>query len=126
MQQQPKQSNGPISRTEYEARHSEISAKFAQIEARYVAEIASIKADSIRQFERLLDEIKGLRKELVAQDALKNVELQIRNSKEDIEELKREQISRTERFWMRFGPLIALGVGIIALIEFVSRIHLVP
>ncbi len=124
MQQPP--SNGPISRTEYESRQSEISAKIAQIEARYFAELASMKADSIRQFDRLLDEIKGLRKELVAQDALKNVELQIRNNKEDIEDLKREQLSRTERFWMRFGPLVALGVGIIALIEFVSRVHLVP
>src|SRR6266567_3316948 len=118
--------NGQIMRTEYEARHAELSAKLSQEIARIYSELGMIKVDSNRQFERLLDEMRGLRKELVAQDALKNVELQIRNNKEDIEELKREQISRTERFWMRFGPLIALGVGIIALIEFVSRIHLVP
>ncbi len=124
--QQPQPSNGPVSRTEYEARHAELSAKLSQEIARIYSELGMIKVDSNRQFERLLDEMRGLRKELVAQDALKNVELQIRNNKEDIEELKREQISRTERFWMRFGPLVALGMGIIALIEFATRFHLVP
>src|SRR5260221_7631002 len=40
MQQPP--SNGPISRAEYESRQSEISAKIAQLEARYFAEVASM------------------------------------------------------------------------------------
>jgi len=122
-QQQPTQSNGPITRAEFEARHAALSAQVSQNEARVFAEQAAMKADLERKFDKLLDALERNRQNYLTQASL---DQQLVSLKDDINELKQEQLSRTERFWMRFGPLVALAVGLIALIEFVSRVHLLP
>ena len=116
---QQSQPNGQITRVEYEARHAALVAQVAQNEARFFAEQAAIKVNLDRKFDRLIDMLD----KLVNKDVLKP---QIDALDMRIKDLEQEKISRSQLFWMRFGPLISLGMGIITLLEIFTKGRLVP
>jgi len=86
----------------------------------------------VRQLERLEDRVRSdmdalrkdmekLRDDLVTKDALKP---QLDAMEGRLKALEDEKVSRVERFWMRFGTIISLGIGIIALLELLTHFHL--
>ncbi len=43
-----------------------------------------------------------------------------------LEDMEKEQISRSERLWTRLGPAVAAMAFLLALFEFLSRVRLTP
>ncbi|SRR6266568_2988679 len=97
-------------------------------------ELQAVLAPMVRQMERLEDrtrddveavrkDIEALRKDLISIGLLVP---QLTALKDRIDALEKEQVTRFERFWMRFGPLVTLGMGILALIEYLTHGHVGP
>lgn len=128
--------NGPISRAEYEARHSELIAKIAQNEARLVSELATIRIDTDRKFDRLIESLDGLRRDLVAERALEprllSLSAQIaRNAsdiaadneenKQRINAIEKRQIANSERSILRIGAFAGFGGLIVYLLQLITH-----
>jgi hypothetical protein len=84
----------------------ELEGKFAVLTLQITRNIADI-ADSRKAFD---EELAAQKQELKADD----------------EAIRKEQASRMERFWMRFGPLITLGTLILMFLEFVTHFKIAP
>lgn len=104
----------------------------------------------MRQLERLDErtrdlatrqDLESLRKEVVARDLLEpqlsllkvqiaRLETDRQNDQKEIdqrfEEMKNEQTSRSERLWMRLGPVVGAIALILSLIEFLSHVRFAP
>lgn len=88
-----------------------------------------------RQLERLEDrtrdlatrsDLADLRKEVVINAVLESqltvFKTQITTLEKRIEEMEREQISRSERLWARLGPAVGALAFLLALFEFLSHL----
>ena len=115
-----------LTRVEYEARHTALQTQVMQMEARLSSEQASIRAEIDRKFDRLLDEFRGLRKDLVARDALETLKVRIDNNVGDITELKQSHISARELLALRMAGIGALLAFLVALIDLMLRLKFTP
>lgn len=75
-------------------------------------------------------DLENLRKEVVQtavfEPRLSVFATQIQQVEKRVEEIEKEQVSRSDRLWAKLSPAIAAIALLITLFEFLSRVRLVP
>lgn len=126
--------NGQVGRSEYESRHRILEAQIAQNDARLTSETATLKADIERKFDRVIESLESLRKEVIVRDTLevrfgmlqaqitRNI-ADIKEAKELVEKIEQKQMGRAELAAMRIAAAAGFGALIVSLIEIITHIH---